>query len=113
MTKTQHDAIKTFSHAIVQPTKEDQASLPHNTCLPSSLPWTFKALFNRSDLCKKQADLLLKTCYYFQEGKNVLQIFLYGMIPYYEYKKTPKAYFAMSNLLAHSKLCNNLKKTSS
>ena len=44
MTKTQHDAIKTFSHAIVQPTKEDQASLPHNTCRPSSL--TFEALFN-------------------------------------------------------------------
>ena len=44
MTKTHHDAIKTFSHAIVQPTKEDQASLSHNTCLPSSLP--FDALFN-------------------------------------------------------------------
>ena len=38
--------IKTFPHAIVQATKEDQASLSHNTCLPSSLPWTFEALFN-------------------------------------------------------------------
>ena len=27
MTKTHHDAIKTFSHAIVQPAKEDQACL--------------------------------------------------------------------------------------
>ena len=46
MTKTHHDAIKTFSHAIVQPTKEDQAFLSHKTRLPSSLLWTFEALFN-------------------------------------------------------------------
>ena len=46
MTKTHRDPIKTFSHAIVQPTKEGQASLSPYTRLSSSFPWILKAIFN-------------------------------------------------------------------